>query len=148
MMFITMTCWRCGSCGMRRSIPSARRSPGVLMISGALIWLAAPVALFIGTIGAVSVIKAVYIDKRELKCACNRVAAAMCLWASSRLTENLMMVAMAIWMLSQGDVSRYHCGTDCPTHVSTRARKFSPSAWGRSVSDLKPDLRGARATGP
>ncbi len=27
-------------------------------------------ALFIGTIGAVSVFKAVYVDKREIKCAC------------------------------------------------------------------------------
>ena len=38
------------------------------MIAGALMWLAIPVALFIGGIGAVSVLKAVYIDKRELKC--------------------------------------------------------------------------------
>ncbi len=29
-----------------------------------------PLAAFIGTVGAVSVFKAVYIDKRELKCAC------------------------------------------------------------------------------
>jgi len=27
-------------------------------------------ALFVGTVGAVSVFKAVYVDKRELKCAC------------------------------------------------------------------------------
>jgi len=40
------------------------------MIASALMWLAIPVALFIGGIGAVSVLKAVYIDKRELKCAC------------------------------------------------------------------------------
>jgi len=39
------------------------------MIAGALIWLAAPVALFIGTVGAISVFKAVYLDRRELKCA-------------------------------------------------------------------------------
>ena len=29
-----------------------------------------PIALFIGTVGAVSVIKAVYIDRRSLRCAC------------------------------------------------------------------------------
>ena len=35
-----------------------------------LIWLVAPVGIVIGTVGSVSVIKAVYIDKRELTCAC------------------------------------------------------------------------------
>ena len=40
------------------------------MIAGALNWISIPVALFIGGIGAVSVFKAVYIDRRELKCAC------------------------------------------------------------------------------
>ncbi|EBW1603951.1 glutaredoxin, partial [Salmonella enterica subsp. enterica serovar Kottbus] len=50
--------------------PFAELGAGVLMIAGALMWISVPVALFIGTIGAVSVFKAVYIDKRELKCAC------------------------------------------------------------------------------
>ncbi|MEQ4541361.1 MAG: glutaredoxin [Billgrantia sp.] len=50
--------------------PYAETLAGILMLAGALVWLAAPVALFIGTVGAVSVFKAVYIDKRELKCAC------------------------------------------------------------------------------
>src|SRR3546814_10842728 len=36
---------------------------GVLMISGQLHWLSLLVALFIGTIGAISVFKAVYIDQ-------------------------------------------------------------------------------------
>ena len=44
--------------------PFAEGSAGVLMIAGALTWLSVPIALFIGTIGAVSVFKAVYIDKR------------------------------------------------------------------------------------
>lgn len=35
-----------------------------------LIGLVAPVGIFIGTIGAVSAIKAVYINRRDLKCAC------------------------------------------------------------------------------
>ncbi|WP_430886918.1 hypothetical protein [Halomonas gemina] len=43
--------------------------------------LAAPLALFIGTVGAISVFKAVYIDKRELKCACVG-ATAMSPWGS------------------------------------------------------------------
>ena len=38
---------------------------GVLMIADALKWVSIPVALLIGTIGAGSVFKAVYIDKRE-----------------------------------------------------------------------------------
>jgi len=72
---------------------------GVLMIAGALKWIAIPVALFIGTIGAVSVFKAVYIDKRELKCACVGGDSNVPLGFVS-LTENLMMVAMALWMLA------------------------------------------------
>ena len=71
---------------------------GVLMLSGALIWLAAPLMLFIGGIGAVSVFKAVYIDKRELKCACVGGDSNVPLGFVS-LTENLFMVAMGIWML-------------------------------------------------
>ncbi len=70
---------------------------GVLMIAGALTWLSVPIALFIGTIGAASVIKAVYIDRRELKCACVGGASNVPLGFIS-LTENLMMVAMAVWM--------------------------------------------------
>ena len=50
--------------------PFAEGSAGMLMIAGALTWLSVPLALFIGTVGAVSVFKAVYIDRRELKCAC------------------------------------------------------------------------------
>ena len=71
---------------------------GVLMIAGALMWFSVPVALFIGSIGAVSVFKAVYIDKRELKCACVGGDSNVPLGFIS-LTENLMMVGMAIWML-------------------------------------------------
>ena len=57
-----------------------------------------PVALVIGTIGAVSVFKAVYIDKRELKCACGRrQQRAARFYLAYR---NLMMVAMALWMIA------------------------------------------------
>lgn len=77
--------------------PFAETAAGVLMIAGALIWLAAPLALFIGTVGAFSVFKAVYVEKRELKCACVGGASNVPLGFVS-LTENLMMMAMAIWM--------------------------------------------------
>lgn len=72
---------------------------GVLMIAGGILGvIAAPFALCIGTIGAVSVFKAVYIDKRELKCACVGGDTNVPLGFVS-LTENLMMMAMAVWML-------------------------------------------------
>ncbi|MCT7664779.1 MauE/DoxX family redox-associated membrane protein [Shinella kummerowiae] len=77
--------------------PYAEGLAGVLMVAGALNWLSIPTALFIGTIGAVSVFKAVYIDKRELKCACVGGSSNVPLGFIS-LTENLMMIAMAIWM--------------------------------------------------
>ncbi len=67
------------------------------MTAGALTWLSAPLALFIGTIGAVSVFKAVYIDKRELKCACVGGSSNVPLGFVS-LTENLFMMGMGLWM--------------------------------------------------
>lgn len=81
--------------------PFAEGAAGVLMVAGALTWLSVPVALFIGGIGAVSVFKAVYIDKRELKCACVGGSSNVPLGFVS-LTENLMMIAMAIWMAWPG----------------------------------------------
>ena len=78
--------------------PFAEALAGVLMISGALMWVSIPVALFIGGIGAVSVFKAVYIDKRELKCACVGGDSNVPLGFVS-LTENLMMIGMAVWMI-------------------------------------------------
>lgn len=77
--------------------PFGEALAGVLMVAGALVWISAPVALFIGTIGAVSVFKAVYIDKRELKCACVGGGSNVPLGFVS-LTENLMMIFMGLWM--------------------------------------------------
>lgn len=77
--------------------PFAEGLAGILMITGALTWLSVPVALFIGTIGATSVFKTVYIDRRELKCACVGGSSNVPLGFIS-LTENLMMIAMAVWM--------------------------------------------------
>ncbi|WP_109808572.1 MauE/DoxX family redox-associated membrane protein [Sphingosinithalassobacter portus] len=81
-----------------RIYPFAEAGAGILMTAGALTWLSVPVALFIGTIGAVSVFKAVYIDRRELKCACVGGGSNVPLGFIS-LTENVMMVAMALWMV-------------------------------------------------
>jgi len=78
--------------------PFAEGFAGVLMVAGALMWISIPVALFIGGIGAVSVFKAVYVDKRELKCACVGGDSNVPLGFVS-LTENLMMVGMAVWMI-------------------------------------------------
>ncbi len=76
---------------------------GLLMIGGILSFISIPVALFIGTVGAVSVFNAVYIDKRELKCACVGGDSNVPLGFIS-LTENLMMMGMAIWMLVKTSV--------------------------------------------
>ncbi|MFK4001149.1 MauE/DoxX family redox-associated membrane protein [Psychrobacter namhaensis] len=60
--------------------------------------IAGLVAFTIGLIGSVSVIKAVYIDKRELKCACVGGDSNVPLGAIS-LTENVMMFGMGGYML-------------------------------------------------
>jgi glutaredoxin len=80
--------------------PYGEALAGVLMLAGALTVIAAPVAIFIGGIGAVSVFKAVYIDRRELKCACMGGDTNVPLGAVS-LTENLMMLGMGLWMLGR-----------------------------------------------
>lgn len=77
--------------------PFGEAVAGVLMTAGALLWISAPVALFIGTVGAISVFKAVYVDKRELKCACVGGDSSVPLGFIS-LTENLMMIFMGLWM--------------------------------------------------
>lgn len=77
--------------------PFAEGLAGVLMTAHVADWLSVPLALFIGTVGAVSVFKAVYVDRRELKCACVGGATRVPLGFVS-LTENIMMIAMAMWM--------------------------------------------------
>ena len=79
--------------------PFAEALAGVLMLAGAWPWLAAPLALFTGTVGAVSVFYAVYVQKRDLKCACVGGDSEVPLGFVS-LTENLMMAGMALWMLA------------------------------------------------
>ena len=80
--------------------PFAEALAGILMLAGVLVWVSAPIAFFIGTVGAISVYKAVYIDKRELKCACVGGDSDVPLGFVS-LTENVLMVAMAIWMVGK-----------------------------------------------
>lgn len=79
--------------------PFAEATAGVLMAARALDWLSISLALFIGTVGGVSVFYAVYVQKRELKCACVGGSSKVPLGFVS-LTENVMMVAMALWMLA------------------------------------------------
>ncbi|NSX53326.1 MauE/DoxX family redox-associated membrane protein [Parasulfitobacter algicola] len=80
--------------------PFVETGAGLLMMAGVLTWLSAPAALVVAGIGAVSVFKAVYIDKRELKCACVGGDSKVPLGFVS-LIENLMMIGMALWMLSK-----------------------------------------------
>lgn len=77
--------------------PFAQLTAGVLMLAGALTWLSVPVAAFIGGIGAVSIYKAVYIEKRSIKCACVGGGSNVPLGFVS-FTEDVLMLAMAIWM--------------------------------------------------
>lgn len=90
----------------QRYVPYARIYPfveagaGILMIAGLFTWIAAPAALLVSSIGAVSVFKAVYLQKRNLNCACVGGGGNVPLGFIS-LTENLMMMAMSIWMLAK-----------------------------------------------
>lgn len=80
--------------------PFAEGLAGVLMLAHGLDWLSIPVAFFIGSVGAWSVFYAVYVQKRDIKCACVGGNTRVPLGFVS-LTENLMMIAMALWMLSK-----------------------------------------------
>lgn len=80
--------------------PFAEAFVGIAMLAS-IAWLnviAAIVAIFIGGINGLSVFKAVYIEKRELKCACVGGNSNVPLGFVS-LTENIMMVGMGIYML-------------------------------------------------
>lgn len=78
--------------------PFAEGVAAVLMIAGGVFALiGSPIALFIGSVGAYSVFKAVYVKKRELKCACVGGGSNVPLGFVS-LTENLVMIAMGLWM--------------------------------------------------
>lgn len=78
--------------------PFVETGAGLFMLAGVLTWLSAPAALIVAIIGAISVFKAVYIDRQDLKCACVGGDSKVPLGFVS-LTENLMMIGMALWML-------------------------------------------------
>ena len=80
--------------------PFAEAFAGLGMLAGLPAILVSPVSIFIGAIGAVSVIKAVYIDKRELKCACVGGNSDLPLGFIS-LTENLAMLGAGLCMLTR-----------------------------------------------
>lgn len=80
--------------------PFVEAGGGALMIAGWATWIVAPVVLVFSGIGAVSVVQAVYVEKRDLNCACVGGGSRVPLGAIS-LTENLMMMAMAIWMMAK-----------------------------------------------
>ncbi len=81
--------------------PFLEAGAGVLMTARTMEWLSIPVALGIGTIGAVSVFYAVYVQKRSIKCACVGGSSNVPLGFVS-MTENLAMVGMAVWMFAHG----------------------------------------------
>ena len=57
-------------------------------------------SLLIGEIGAVLVVKAIYVDRPELRCACMGGGSNVPLGAIS-LTETVIVVAMALWMMAK-----------------------------------------------
>ncbi len=90
----------------RRFVPYAyvyaylEAAAGVLMAGRIWPLISGPIALFIGAVGAVSVFKAVYLDKRELKCACVGGDSSTPLGFVS-MTESLMMAAMGVWTIAR-----------------------------------------------
>jgi glutaredoxin len=80
--------------------PFLEWSAGALMAADRLDAVSIPIAAFIGAVGAVSVFHAVYVQKREIKCACVGGASRVPLGFVS-LTENLGMLAMAAWMAAR-----------------------------------------------
>lgn len=79
--------------------PFAEAFAAVGMLTGdaRIVPVAAAVGLFVGLVGAVSVVKAVYVDRRDVRCACVGGDSNVPLGAIS-LSENLAMIAMGIWM--------------------------------------------------
>ncbi|MBB5351190.1 glutaredoxin/uncharacterized membrane protein YphA (DoxX/SURF4 family) [Haloferula luteola] len=80
--------------------PFIEAGAGIFMIAGLFTWIVAPLALLVSTLGAISIIKAVYIEKRDLHCACVGGGSSVPLGFVS-LSENLFMIAMALWMIAK-----------------------------------------------
>lgn len=79
--------------------PFAEVIAGIGMLVSQYQIYVAPISIFIGTIGAISVINAVYIQNRELKCACVGGNSNVPLGFIS-LVENLMMIFAGLWMIT------------------------------------------------
>ena len=73
---------------------------GLLMVSSLLPAVSVPVMLFIGGVGGLSVFKAVYLDKRDLKCACVGGGSNVPLGLVSFL-ENAVMFGAGLWIIFQ-----------------------------------------------
>lgn len=78
--------------------PFIEAAAGISMVAKVGLFIFSPLAFIIGCIGTVSVIKAVYVEGRDLKCACVGGDSNVPLGFLS-LTENLMMMFMGVWML-------------------------------------------------
>lgn len=78
--------------------PYIETGAGLFMLIGWMSFITAPITLFISIVGAGSVIKAVYINKRTLECACTGGGDGVPLGALS-LTENLLMILLSVWMI-------------------------------------------------
>ena len=92
--------------------------------------------------------KAVYIDKRELKCACVGGSSNVPLGFVS-LTENLMMIAMALWMALRGGLWPGHANAGArllllaamlllPLGMSPAAAKVAPRVGGDDADAALP----------
>jgi len=73
---------------------------GLLMVSRLLPAVSVTVMLFISGVGGLSVIKAVYLDKRDLKCACVGGGSNVPLGLVSFL-ENAVMFGAGLWVIFQ-----------------------------------------------
>jgi len=80
--------------------PLAEALAGILMVAKVAPIVSGPLALFIGLVGSASVFKAVYVDGRDLKCACVGGDSNVPLGFIS-LTESLLMTGMGIWVIYQ-----------------------------------------------
>lgn len=81
-----------------RVYPFAELFAGLGFLSGLLPLATGLVALFVGVSGGVSIVKAVYIDKTDLNCACVGGDSNVPLGIIS-FTENAMMAVMGLWVL-------------------------------------------------
>ncbi|WP_143872335.1 MauE/DoxX family redox-associated membrane protein [Catenovulum sediminis] len=78
--------------------PFAELAVGLGLLAKILPIAVAFIAIFIGTVGGISIIKAVYIDKKDLNCACVGGNSNVPLGFVS-FTENLMMLLMGLVLI-------------------------------------------------